>query len=204
MEAGRSAARSRYGVCVRLGTLTGPRARLRRRRSGPVGVYLPLRCRRSVGTRGSATGASTARGTARIVAAKAFVDQPSHELPHRHVRIDVREQPFELLQPAVAVRVDNRLELPAPLAQRSHPIRRHCQRRIHVGQHLRHLPRALAGRLLHQRLLRRYVQHRSRLWFRRRPRRAVRSHGRSCPGTGPTRSLAITPLEGGLQLRRRV
>ena len=122
----------------------------------------------------------------------------------------MREQPFELLQPAVAVRVDDRLELPASLAQRSQPIGRHCQRRIRVGQHLRHLPRALAGRLLHQRLLRRYVQHRSRLWFRRRlplgrpcgRRRAVRPHNRS--GPGPARSLAITPFEGGLQLRRRV
>ena len=194
-------AKGRRGMCP---VLDGHRSRDMVDRFGSDAEFgaRPLHRRRSVGTRGSAAGASTARRTARIVAVEAFVDQPPHELPQCHVGIDMREQPFELLQPAVAVRVDDRLELPAPLAQRSHPIRRHRQRRIHVGQHLRHLPRALAGRLLHQRLLRRYVQHRSRLWFRRRlplgrpcrrrPRRAVRSHGRSCPGPGPTRSLAIT------------
>ena len=95
-------------------------------------------------TRGSAAGASTARRTARIVAVEAFVDQPPHELPQCHVGIDMREQPFELLQPAVAVRVDDRLELPAPLAQRSHPIRRHRQRRIARPILSRSRPHALA------------------------------------------------------------
>ncbi len=187
-----------------------------RRRGNGVRVHRgPLHRRGSVAVRGclvprrrSSLGAPTASRPARVVAVEPLLDQPPHELPQRHVRIDVRQQSPELLQPALALRIDDRLQLPAPLTQRPHPVGRHRQRRIHRGQHLHHLARALADGLLHQRLPRRYVQHRRRLPLRGTcRRRAVRLRGRSHPGphsARQVRSLPITAFEGGLQLRRRV
>ena len=77
-----------------------------------------------------------------------FSDQAPDELTQRHVRIDVGQQPVELLQPALALIVDHRLELPPAPAQRPNPIRRHDQLRIHFREHPHHLLRALAGRLI--------------------------------------------------------
>ena len=142
------------------------RRAVRRRRGNPVGACRAPPGWRPSGTRRSATGAWSARGPGRVVAVESLPDQPPHELAQRHARVDVGEQPLELLQSTLALCVDDRLDLPAPLAQRPHPIGRHRQCGVHVGQHLRHLPGAHAGRLLHQRLLRRQVQHRSRLGFR--------------------------------------
>ena len=125
----------------------------------------------------------------------------------------MRQQPLELFQPALALLIDHRLELPAASAQRPDPIRRHHQLRIHLRQHLHHLPRAFPCSLIHQRLPRRDVQLRYRLPFqwrhqcRCRWRRAVRPHGRTrsgSPAARRARPLPITPLEGGLQLSRRV
>ena len=124
-------------------------------------------------------------GCANGVAVESLPDQAPDELTQRHARIDVRQQPLELLQPALALIVDHRLELPPAPAQRPNPIRRHHQLRIHLREHPHHLPRALAGRLIHQRLSRRDVQLRQQLPFRRwhqcrrRWRRAVRPHGRT-------------------------
>ena len=184
------------------------RRAVRRRRGNPVGACRAPPGWRPSGTRRSATGAWSARGPGRVVAVESLPDQPPHELAQRHARVDVGEQPLELLQSTLALCVDDRLDLPAPLAQRPHPIGRHRQCGVHVGQHLRHLPGAHAGRLLHQRLLRRQVQHRSRLGFRlpfsrpcrRRPRRAVRQRstalGPATPGTPP----GCTPAYGRLDL----
>ena len=120
-------------------------------------------------------------------------------------------------QVTAIVLIDYRLEFPPPRAQRVHPVVRPRQVRIDLGQHLLHLPGALAGRLRHQLLPRRQVQHRYcgplRLWshgWRRRRGSVGRydSCGRS--GTGPRaapvalRLLAPLPLKGVLQLRRRV
>ena len=152
-----------------------------------------------------------ARGSARVVAVEPIADEAPHELPQRHARIDVGEEPLEPLQSALTFLVDDHLQLPAPLAQRPHPVGRHRQRRIDRGQHLHHLPGALAGGLLDQRLPRRQVQHRRRLRLRGmcrgRCRPSVRLRGPRRPGPRPARQarvLPITALEGGLQLRGRI
>ena len=163
-----------------------------------------------IGARGPVRGAPAASRPARVVAVEPLFHKPTHQLPQRHLRVDMRQQPLELFQPALALLIDHRLELPAASAQRPDPIRRHHQLRIHLRQHLHHLPRALSGRLIHQRLTRRDVQLRHRLPFRRwhqcrrRRRRAAALHGRAPRAARRARPLPITPLEGGLQLRGRV
>ena len=140
-----------------------------------------------------------------------FLHHPPQELPHRHLRIDVRQQPLELLQATPAIIIDYRLELPPPRAKRPHPISRPRQFGIHVGQHFLHLPRALARRPRHQRLPLRCAQQRRRIRFRYR-RRSVRrrSVGRwHRPDAGLRAAtaaslLTLLPLESVLQLRRRV
>ena len=205
--------RCRVRLHGRIRGVPAHRARLRRRSSGAVRFRLLLRRRSSLGSGWPAAGAPAAPRTARVVAVESLPDQPTHELPQRHVRIDVRKEALELLQPSLAVLIDHRLDLPAAPAQRPHPIRRHDQIGIHLCQHLHHLPRALPCSLIHQRLPRRDVQLRRRLPFRRwhqcrrRWRRAGAPHGCARPGPRAARRarpLPITPLEGGLQLRRRV
>ena len=106
-----------------------------------------------------------------------FPHHAPHELPQRQVRVDVRQQPLDLLQPAPAVVVDHRLELPPPRAQRPYPVGRSRQLRVDPGQQLLYLPSALAGRLLHQRLPRRGVEHRRHLRFLR-PLSGLRRYAR--------------------------
>ena len=81
------------------------------------------------------------------MAVEPLLDQASDKLPQRHARVHVREQPPELLQPLLALRVDDRLQLVAAVAERAHPVGRRRQFRVQVGQHLADLPGALAGRL---------------------------------------------------------
>ena len=59
-----------------------------------------------------------ARGSARVVAIHSLPHQPSHELPDREVGIHVRQQLPQLLQSALALGVDHRLQLPASVPQR--------------------------------------------------------------------------------------
>ena len=49
---------------------------------------------------------------------------PPQKLPQRQVRVDVRQQPLELLQPLPAIVVDRRLELPSSRAERPYPVGR--------------------------------------------------------------------------------
>ena len=86
--------------------------------------------------RGPTAAARSARWPARVVAVEPLLDQASDKLPQRHARVHVREQPPELLQPLLALRVDSRLQLVAAVAERAHPVGRRRQLRVHVGQHL--------------------------------------------------------------------
>ena len=114
------------------------RLRLLRRRSSR-GVCLRVR--------GPTAAARSARWPARVVAVEPLLDEAPDELSQRHARVHVREQPPELLQPLLALRVDGRLQLEPAVAERAHPVGRRRQLRVQVGQHLADLPGALAGRL---------------------------------------------------------
>ena len=136
--------------------------------------------------------------------------QPPDELPQRHVRVHVRQQPPQPLQPTVTLGVDDDLHLVAPGAQRPHLVGRDRQLGVHAGQQLLYLPRALAGRLRHQRLPRGPVQHRrrfqrldSRRW---RQQRLLPRHGRPAPHDGAAPSalpVALLTVECALQLSCR-
>ena len=52
------------------------------------------------------------------------ISAPPQKLPQRQVRVDVRQQPLELLQPLPAIVVDRRLELPSSRAERPYPVGR--------------------------------------------------------------------------------
>ncbi|MDE0445920.1 MAG: hypothetical protein OXH96_04535 [Spirochaetaceae bacterium] len=67
---------------------------------------------------------------------------------------------LQLLQPVPALRVDRRLQLPAPPSKRAHAVARLRQLRVHLGQHLLHFARALARRLPDQLLPGGRIQHR--------------------------------------------
>ena len=142
------------------GVRVGPRRRrgvrrtrgvLRRRSAAPLRL---LRRRSSRGVclrvRGPTAAARSARWPARVMAVEPLLHQAADELSHRHARVHVREQPPELLQPLLALRVDSRLQLVAAVAERAHPVGRRRQLRVQVGQHPADLPGALAGRLFDQ------------------------------------------------------
>ena len=131
------------------------------------------------------SGAASSWRPGRVVTVEPFLHQPPHELPQRHVWIDVGQEALEPLQAAPALIVDDRLELPAPGAQRAHPVRRRRQLRVDLGQQPHHLPAALAGRLLHQRPPRRPVQHRRRLPLRRLSRLRRSRRRAVLPGGAP-------------------
>ena len=135
-----------------------------------------------------------ARGVLRVwdAAGDAICPQSPNLLPlkmlTRHpTRFHTGQQPLELLQALLRVRVDDRLQLVAAVAERPHPIGRRRQFRVQVGQHLPHLPRALAGRVVNQLPPPRLIEHQRRL----------RLHGRPGPGRRTTRSRS-----GRLQRRR--
>ena len=164
------------------------RGRVLRRRSCAGNLRTPAAC------------APPARRPRRVMAVHRFLHQPPQQLPRRHLRVDVGQQPLELLQPTLAIVIDHRLEFPPPRAQRAHPVGRRCQVRIDLGQHLLHLAGALAGRLRHQLLPRRQVQRWRygpvRLWShsrcrtRRRRRTVGRCHRRGRPSPGPCAARA--------------
>ena len=77
-------------------------------------------------------------------------------------RVHVRQQARKLLQAALTLRVDERLQLVAAVAERAHAIGRRRQFRVQIGQHPLDLPRALAGRLLDQLLPPDCIQHQRR------------------------------------------
>ena len=142
---------------LRLRRRSGVVSRRPGRSSAPPHALLPERLlrRRSwrgvcLRVRGPTAAARSARWPARVVAVEPLLDQASDKLPQRHARVHVREQPPELLQPLLALRVDSRLQLVAAVAERAHPVGRRRQLRVHVGQHLADLPGALAGGLLDQ------------------------------------------------------
>ena len=186
-------------VCRLLRRRSRPPCRLLRRRSGPairvrlrlgrpsaVRVRSRLRLRRRSwrGVRmrvcGPAARARSAGAPARVVAVERLPHQPADELPHRHARVHVRQQARKLLQAALTLRVDERLQFVAAVAERAHAIGRRRQFRVQVGQHLLDLPRALAGRLLDQLLPPDCIQHQRRLGGQRRyGRRGTRRRCRS-------------------------
>ena len=110
----------------------------------------------------------------------------------------MRQQARKLLQAALTLRVDERLQLVAAVAERAHAIGRRRQFRVQVGQHPLHLPRALAGRLLDQLLPPDCIQHQRRLGGQRRygRRRCCRRGGRG----GDRGHAAPLPVERPLQL----
>ena len=155
---------SRLRLRRRSGVVAGVRVDFRRRRGvrrthGVLrrrsAVRLRLLRRRSwrgvcLRVRAPTAAARSARWPGRVVAVEPLLDQASDELPQRHARVHVREQPPELLQPLLALRVDRRLQLVAAVAERAHPVGRRRQLRVQVGQHPADLPGALAGRLFDQ------------------------------------------------------
>ena len=200
--------------CTPLRRRSDGSCRLRRptwRRTGST-ARVPLRLRRRslVAANGPTARALTARRPARVVAIEPLAGQPPDELPQRHVRVHVRQQPPQPLQPTVTLGVDDDLHLVAAGAQRPHLVARDRQLGVHAGQQLLYLPRALAGRLRHQRLPRGPVQHRrrfqrldSRRW---RQQRLLPRHGRPAPHDGAAPSalpVALLTVECALQLSSR-
>ena len=198
--------------------LPGPARVLRGSRSRNAICRLPSRyLRRTPVTGRVGLPPFPARGSARIVARHSLPHQPPHELPDRQVRIHVRQQLPQLLQSALALGVDHRLQLPASVPQRPQPLGGRRRLGIHLGQHLLHLPRALAHRALHELLAGVRIQHRHRrtrrLAGRRRGSRAGarRGAGAGCRRSGGappgsrrsggerTASAALPALEGVLQ-----
>ena len=164
-ETGHAIPSGRRGRCVILldfapafdsASLRAGRAPLHRLRVAPR--------RRAIGllshSRAATVGAPRTPWPRRVVAVQAVPHQPRHQPAQRQVRILVRQQHLQLLQPMPALRVDRRFQLPAPAPERSHPVARLRPLRVHLGQHLLQFARALAGRLLDQLLPRRGVQHR--------------------------------------------
>ena len=144
----------------RSGSVCRPRDPLLRRAGFAAQALLRLRRRSPPAARRPVAGARAARRPGRVVAVEPLARQPPHELPQRHVRVDVRQQPTQPLQRPLALGVDHGLHLVAPVAQRAHLVGRHGQLGVHAGQKLLHLPRAPAGRLPDQRLARGHVQQR--------------------------------------------
>jgi len=70
-------------------------------------------------------------------------------LPDRQVRIHARQQLPQLLQSALALGVDHRLQLPAPVPQRPQPLGGRRRLGIHLGQHLLHLRQLTGAQGLH-------------------------------------------------------
>ena len=134
------------GLWIGVAAAPGVRVGLRRRR-GVRRSAAPLRLlrRRSsrgvcLRVRGPTAATRSARWPAWVVAVERLPHQAADELSHRHARVHVREQPPELLQPLLALRVDSRLHLVAAVAERSHPVGRRRQLRVQVGQHPADLP----------------------------------------------------------------
>ena len=136
---------------------------------------------------------------ARVVAVERLPHQPADELSHRHARVHVRQQARKLLQAALTLRVDERLQLVAAVAERAHAIGRRRQFRVQVGQHPLDLPRALAGRLLDQLLPPDCIQHQRRLGGQRRYGRR-----RCCLRPAPLPVERPLQLGGGAQRQRAV
>ena len=90
------------------------------------------------------------RAPGRVVLRQAVGHQPLQQLPVLHRRVDVRQQVAQLLQPALAVPVNYRLQLPAVSPQRPQPIPRAHQLGIHRRDQLTDLARRLPLRLLDQ------------------------------------------------------
>ena len=90
------------------------------------------------------------RAAGRVVLRQAVGHQALQQLPVLHRGVDVRQQVAQLLQPALAVPVDHRLQLPAVAAQRPQPIPRAPQLGIQRRDQLADLARRLSLRLLDQ------------------------------------------------------
>ena len=191
------------------------RAPLRWRSRPARRPFLRLRLRRLDRACLPAPPSAPAPRSARVVALQAVLHQPLHELPHRQVRVHVRQQCPELLDPALTGSVDHHLQLPAVLAQRPHALSRPRQLGSHRGQQLLHLARALAARQRHQLLPLRLLQRRRRSRWRRcrgpqspRLRRRPRAARQQLPCRGYRGGVrrgggsALLEIEGVLQLRR--
>ena len=91
------------------------RARLRRRSNVAAGVSMRRRHRRrwrsALGTGGPPAVAAGTGRPAGVVPIERIL--PPHQRPVRHRRVHVRQQPLELLQPALTLRVDHHLQLDA-------------------------------------------------------------------------------------------
>ena len=193
---------------------------LRRRSRCALNPSCARRMRRlSAVARGGTAGAPQAPWMRRVVALQAILHQVRHQSAQRKVRVLVRKQHLKLLQPMPALRADRRLQLPAPVAERAHPVARLRQFRVDLRQHLLHFTRALARRLLDQLLPRRGIQHRPAARCRAALAAAHRCRRRRVPwctviprrparaATRPVTArrvamVAVAALEQVLQLRR--
>ena len=128
---------------------------------------LIVRCRSGPGfaLRRPAFGARPAWRPARVVAVERLLHDAADKLPHGHAGVHVRQQPPQVLQSLLAVGVDDRLQLVAPVAERAHAVGRRRQFGVQVGQHAADLACALAGRLLDELPPSCRIEHQ---WWRRR------------------------------------
>ena len=109
-----------------------------RQRSRPARRHLlRLRLRRLVRACLPGPTSAPAPRTPRVVALQAVLHQPLHELPQRQVRVHVRQQCPQLLDPAMTGSVDHHLQLPAAVAQRPHAVSRPRQLGRDPGQQQR-------------------------------------------------------------------
>ena len=86
---------------------------------------LHRRAHRSRAASRAATGRTPRpRWPRRVVTVQAIAHQPRQQPAQRQVRVTVRQQHQQLLQPMPALRVDGRLQLPASASERAHPVAR--------------------------------------------------------------------------------
>ena len=123
----------------------------RHRRSAMPGRDLRRRNFVGAASLDPAAGAPAAGRPGRVVALDRFPHHPTQELPQRQVRVDVRQQPLSLLQPAPGSRRRSRLELPSPRAQRPYPVGGYRQLRVHPGQQRQPLRQPADADRLHAR-----------------------------------------------------
>ena len=117
---------------------------------------------RRLGCRAALWPPHPSRAPGRVVLRQAVGHQPLQQLPVLHRRVDVRQQVAQLLQPALALSVDHRLQLPAVSPERPQPIPRAHQFGIHRRDQLTDLARGLPLRLLDQFPLDALAQRRAR------------------------------------------